>query len=91
MGFSSSNFGFSAGGSSGGGGGTVNKYDTSVAFVANVTQTITHNLGTDTFNVQLFDDSTGNQIVASYNNITSTNIDIVLTQSYASVTIVIIG
>ena len=75
----------------GGGGGGACSYVLIQSFTANVTQTITHNLGTSSIIVQLIRTDTNELIEAYIDNYTPTTVDITLTQSIIGIKIVILA
>jgi hypothetical protein len=61
-----------------------------VSFTASVTQTITHNLGTTAFIIQMYQDSTGDEIMAQYTSRTTNSIGVTVFEDTVA-TVVIIG
>lgn len=71
-------------------GGTGTKYATTLAFVSDVTQTITHSLGDTDIIVELIDLVAGEKLWgAQVNNYTTNTVDITLAASIASVRVII--
>lgn len=68
-------------------------YSTGVTFSGGITKTITHNLSTTGIVVQMWDVSTGEAIMGTLNNRTSTTVDVTLSATFSSpgVDIVIVG
>ena len=54
----------------------IQKFSTALTFTASQTQIITHNLGTADFIIQIYDDSTGDEILAQYQSRTPTTISV---------------
>ena len=71
-------------------GGTL-KYSATQSFVANTPSTITHNLNTMFYIIQLFDYNTGEEIMGGYSSRTATQVTITLNASVINCGIVIIG
>lgn len=75
----------------GGGGGSNASYVETTKFAANVTQTITHGLVTNSVVVDLIDEGTGNRIDGHIDNYTTNTIDITLTQNVPNVRVVVVS
>lgn len=70
---------------------STSKYSTTVSFTASVTQTITHNLGTNEIIVQCYD-SSGTMVIPGTVQINGANdVDIIFSTSISSIKVVIIG
>ena len=66
------------------------KYSTTVTFTASVAQTVTHNLNTTDFVIQIYDNSTGDEVMAQYTN-RAINTIVVTTFDNITGRVVIIG
>ncbi len=73
------------------GGGSNAAYVVTTGFTANVTQTITHSLGTDSVVVDIIDAISGDRIDGHIDNYGLNSIDITLTQTLATVRIVVVS
>jgi hypothetical protein len=71
--------------------GVTSNYSTTVAFVANTPQTITHSLGTTMISLTTWDQGPGLQIFPRYSNRTTTTVDVVSSAAIAAADIVIIA
>ena len=60
-------------------------------FTASVTQTITHSIGNLEYIIQMYSNSTGEEILSQYSNRTSNTIDITVFEDTSDVKIVVIG
>ena len=70
---------------------STSKYSTTVSFTSSVTQTITHNLGTNEIIVQCYD-SSGTMVIPGTVQINGANdVDIIFSTSISSIKVVIIG
>lgn len=74
----------------GGGAGNASYVETT-NFIANVTKTITHGLGTNGVVVDLIDTVTGDRIDGDIDNYTTDSIDLTFTQDLASVRVVVVS
>ena len=80
-----------ASGGSGGSGGAAASYVTVVDFTANITETVTHNLGTTDVHVQLVDLDTNDLIQAHVDAYTSNSLDITFTSDNQNVKVIILA
>ena len=76
---------------SGGGGGASASYVAVVDFTANISQTVTHNLGTTDVHVQLVDLDTNELIQAYIDNYTSNSVDITFTSDNQNVKVIVLA